>query len=285
VVGKAKPGATTLAFVNAGAPAVSPEEKRKREQENALMVRHNYGFGRVFFIGIDSTWRYRYRTGDLYHHRFWSQTIRWAASDKPLVTGNRFIRFGTPQALYREDEAVKLTVRLTDEIDRLPAKMNAEARILKKGEQDKEKAVAQVPLKARPFQPRILEAEIRDLPSGDYFIELVIPELEDKLQGPPGVDGKSAPLRASFSISPGENGEMVQLATNESLLREMAEKNGLGKFYTADSAGELIELLTKKTMTKTENIENPLWRWWLTLVIVLTLLTMEWVLRKLSGLP
>ena len=110
IVGKAKPGATTLAYVAGGPATLTPEEKKKREQEFALMVRHNYGFGRVFFVGVDSTWRYRYRTGDTYHHRFWSQTIRWAAADKPLVTGNRFVRFGTPQALYRDDEPVKLTV-------------------------------------------------------------------------------------------------------------------------------------------------------------------------------
>src|SRR3712207_8983625 len=47
---------------------------------------------------------FRSRTGDTYHHRFWGQTIRWAASDKPLVTGNEFVRFGTPQASYAGGE-------------------------------------------------------------------------------------------------------------------------------------------------------------------------------------
>src|SRR5947208_11253289 len=186
------------------------------------MVRHNYGFGRVLFVGVDSTWRYRYRTGDTYHHRFWSQTIRWAAADKPLVTGNRFVRFGTPQALYRDDEPVKLTVRLSEEIEKLPPKMEARARIFRKEADNKEKAIALVPLKARPLQPRVLEAQIRE-PEGEYLIELVISELEDKLGGPLGADGKPTPLRATFKVSPGENGEMVQLATNYTLLKELAD--------------------------------------------------------------
>ena len=56
------------------------EERRKREEQRALFVRHTYGFGQVFYVGLDSTWRWRYRIGDLYHHRFWSQAIRWAAN-------------------------------------------------------------------------------------------------------------------------------------------------------------------------------------------------------------
>ena len=84
---------------------------------------------------------------------------------------------------------------------------------------------------------------------------------------------------------PGENGELVQLATNFTLLKELADKNGSGKVYTPETAGELIDLLTKKGQTKTESTEDPLWRWWVTLVVILTLLSIEWVMRKWSGLP
>ncbi|HZY89917.1 MAG TPA: vWA domain-containing protein, partial [Gemmataceae bacterium] len=95
VVGRAKPGATTLAWVEeAGAANKAGPE---RERASALIARHNYGFGRVLYVGIDSTWRWRFKVGDTYHHRFWGQAIRWAAADKPLVTGNTYVRLGTPQ--------------------------------------------------------------------------------------------------------------------------------------------------------------------------------------------
>jgi hypothetical protein len=285
IVGKAKPGATILAYVAGGKAALTPEEKKKREQESALMVRHNYGFGRVFFVGVDSTWRYRYRVGDTYHHRFWSQTIRWAASDKPLVTGNKFVRFGTPQALYRDDENVKLTVRLSEEIEKLPEKMQAQARILKKDADNKETAVSLVDLKPRPFQPRVLEAQFRQ-GEGEYFVEVMIPGLEDKLSGPIGPDGKATALRATFKVSPGENGEMVQLSTNFTLLKELADKNGTNKVYTPETASEIVELLTAKDTKSPPRDENiSLWTWWPLLIAVLVLLTIEWVLRKWAGLP
>jgi hypothetical protein len=131
----------------------------------------------------------------------------------------------------------------------------------------------------------VLDAQVRDLPDGEYLIELAIPELEDKLQATPEPDGKKGPLRASFKVSPGENGEMVRLATDFTLLKELADKNGTGKVYTPETASDLIELLTAQGMKKTENTEDPLWRWWVTLVVILSLLTLEWVLRKWAGLP
>ena len=99
MVGKAKPGATALAYVAGRRAGPKPEENSQAQQEQALFVRHNYGFGRVLLRRPGQHLAVALRIGDVYHHRFWSQTIRWAASDKPLVAGNTFVRFGTPQAM------------------------------------------------------------------------------------------------------------------------------------------------------------------------------------------
>src|SRR5262249_12955584 len=89
IVGKAKPAATTLAYYRdpgkvpqqpmAGKDKETEEQKLSREQ--SMIVRQPYGRGQVLFVGLDSTWRWRYRIGDTYHHRFWGQVIRWASSD------------------------------------------------------------------------------------------------------------------------------------------------------------------------------------------------------------
>ena len=62
-----------------------------REKEQALLVQQGYGRGQVLFVGLDSTWRWRFKVGDKYHHRFWGQLVRWAASDKLLEGGNRLL--------------------------------------------------------------------------------------------------------------------------------------------------------------------------------------------------
>src|SRR5262249_26389763 len=66
VAGKAKPGATVLAY--AADPGDEKKPLSERERKSAVVARHNYGFGRVLYIGLDSTWRWRWKVGDTYHH-------------------------------------------------------------------------------------------------------------------------------------------------------------------------------------------------------------------------
>jgi hypothetical protein len=282
VVGRVKPGATALGHVAEAAPEV--RKKDDHEREEALIVRQHYGFGRVLFVGLDSTWRWRYRVGDTYHHRFWGQAIRWAASDKPLVAGNEHLRFGTQEPVFKQGQEVEVNVRLAEQTGLLGPDALAGARILRQGGDGSEKAVALVPLKRREAQPRVLDGKVRDLLPGQYQIELAIPELADKLTAPPAPDGKPGKLRASFTVAAPEGEEMVELGTNWPLLEELAAKSG-GKVFTAETAPELVDLLTRQTAMHTEHSEVRLWQWWPTLALFLVLLTLEWVARKLAGLP
>ena len=280
VVGKAKEGAVPLAFYNDGTPARDEAAQRERERANSLVVRQNYGFGRVVYVGIDSTWRWRYKTGDLYHHRFWGQVIRWAATDRPLVTGNDYVRFGTREAAFRSDQEVDLLVRLGDGVQKLTPEALAGARLIRVGKDGKpDEQVALVPLKLNPANPRELNGQVRDLPPGDYAVELAIDAIDDKLNGP---DGKK--LRAKFQVTPPDSAEMVELGTNWPLLEELAAKTN-GKVFAASEASALIDLLSSQSAKRTYGIEQKLWQSWWTLAILLGLLTIEWAGRKLAGLP
>lgn len=276
VVGRAKPGASVLAYVADEKPARPSGPEAERSQ--ALIVRQNYGFGRVLYVGVDSTWRWRYRVGDTYHHRFWGQAVRWAASEKPLVTGNNYVRFGTRDAVYRHGQEVDLVVRLSEEAGPLAPDALAGARVLRLKEGGGEEAVALVPLGRREAQPRVLEGKLRDLPAGQYAVELAIPEMGDRLREA----GK--PLRATFRVAAPEGEELVELATNYPLLEELAAKSG-GQVFAPEQVSGLVEALTKRAVRHEERIENPLWQWWVVLVLVLSLLTLEWVGRKWAGLP
>jgi hypothetical protein len=256
-----------------------------------LIATQNYGFGRVLFLGLDSTWRWRYRVGDAYHHAFWGAAIRWAASDKPLMTGNDYIRFGTQQPIYSRDEEVKIVVRLNEELGPIKPNLLAAARIVKPGKGGEgEKAVALVPLSRRAAQPRVLEGQIRGLPPGEYAIELEIPDYADKLLaklGPPGkgnIGEPGKPMRAPFLVRPPDSKEMIDLETRWPLLEEIAAKSG-GKVFTPEEAGELVDLLVHQSVPYSERYEQKLWQWWVVLALVLAFLTIEWAGRKLAGLP
>ncbi len=150
--------------------------------------------------------------------------------------------------------------------------------------------VALVPLGRRDAQPRVLEGRVRDLPPGEYAVELVIPEFADKLlakAGPPGKPGTGEagkPMRASFTMKPPDSKEMIDLETRWPLLEEIAAKSG-GKVFTAEDAGQLVNLLVNQSVPYSERHEQKLWQWWVLLVLMLALLTVEWAGRKLAGLP
>jgi hypothetical protein len=203
--------------------------------------------------------------------------IRWAASDKPLMAGNEFVRFGTPRPVYPRSEEVKLVARLSEALGPLKPDLLAAARILKD-----DKAIALVPLTRRPAQPRSLEGRVRDLLPGEYAMELEIPDYADKLQAKAGPAGK--PLRAHFTIEPADSKEMIDLQTRWPLLEEIAAQSG-GRVFTPENADELIERLVNQSVAHTERHEQKLWQWWVLLVLVLALLTLEWAGRKLAGLP
>lgn len=284
VAGRAKPGATPLASWLA--PGGAKQPLAERERDNAVVARHGYGFGRVLYVGLDSTWRWRYKAGDLYHHRFWGQVIRWAAADKPLVVGNEYVRFGTPQPVYRPGDVVDVVARLNDNLGALRPDLLVGGRVVRlaEGKDGREEAVALVPLGQRAGQPRVFEGKLRDLPAGSYALELALPDMADKLLAPAKPGAERRPLRALFRVLPPESRELADLQTNYPLMEELAARSG-GRVFTPDAAGELAELLKGRSVTVSEHHEQKLWQWWVPLVVIVGLLTLEWVARKIAGLP
>ncbi len=186
ISGRAKTGAVTLAYVPQVNMPTDPAAARDVERNNALIVRQNFGFGKVVYVGIDSTWRWRFKKGDLYNHRFWSQVIRWAASDRALVAGNEFVRFGSREPVYRADEEVEMVARLGDKVKKLGPEALAGARLIRKPKPGAEESIGLMPLKPHPVIPREYDGAQANLPPGEYDVELVIPDIEDKLNGPDG---------------------------------------------------------------------------------------------------
>jgi hypothetical protein len=284
VIGTAKPAAATLAFAPDG-PA-DPADPAARERRDALIVRQNYGLGRVLYVGIDSTWRWRKGIGDLYHHRFWGQVARWAA-DRPLEIGNKFMRFGASAPVYRNGQDVDLFVRFNDVKDAAKAEPGAQAQILRSGGDGKPVAVVQ--LTRKPAQPNAFEAHVPDLPDGDYQIQLKMDAAPDMVQPTPspGAPKETGPLLASFTVTAPESAEMSDLSMNRPLLEELASKSG-GKVYTPEDVQALVDEIKAKNTPQIDHSEDPVWQgWtgWAIFGVVVFLLTAEWVIRKFSGLP
>ncbi len=271
ITGEAKDGAETLATA-VGQP---------------VFVRQNYGFGRVLFLGIDSTWRWRYKAGDTYHHRFWGQVAQWAASDRLLPTSNAAgtIRFGTREPTFRPGQEIEVIVRATDAVKKLGPDSLKGARYVKLPEKpgEAERMIRLVPFSQPEGRPRDLTGAVKDLVPGKYAIELDIPEWADQLQGPVGTDGRAGKLRSLFEVLPADGEELLELSADYPLLEELATVTG-GKVYTPETLDELVERLQTQTATVEHRTVRPVRQSWWTLVVILLLLSAEWGLRKWNGL-
>lgn len=69
-------GAAPVGAVKLGGEILAQDQDGK-----PLVVTRAFGAGRVVFIGVDDTWRWRREVGDRFLHRFHSQLLRFAAAN------------------------------------------------------------------------------------------------------------------------------------------------------------------------------------------------------------
>ncbi|SIO32298.1 hypothetical protein SAMN05444166_3779 [Singulisphaera sp. GP187] len=269
LAGKPKPGATTLALAG--------------DEATAVIAAQAYGLGKVLWIGTDGTWRWRYRVGDAYHHRFWGQTVRWAASGK-LAAGNAFVRFGPVRPRVADGEPVRLQARIAEGILGAGPDLLIAARVFKAGTtanpQATGDAVAVVPLRPVPGQPRAYEGDAPTLPLGRYVIRLDVPQLTEALHLNDG--GTSA--QALLEVVTHATSERVELAVDRAPATRLAVATG-GRVLADFEADSLPPLLRSRTRPTVRTEETPLWDHPAALLLFFAIVTCEWVVRKRVGLP
>jgi hypothetical protein len=268
LAGKGKPGATVLATAGAGSSAP------------AVLAAQPYGLGKVLWVGTDSTWRWRHRVGDAYHHRFWGQAVRWAAAGK-LAAGNAFVRFGPARGRISEGETVTLQARIAEGVPGVSPDLLIAARIFRAGSKPSDsKAVAVVPLRAAAGRPRTFEGTTPALPAGSYVVRLDAPQVAEAL----GLGTSKNEPEAALEVVARDTTERVELAAARAPLEQLATATG-GRVVADHDAHQLPPLLRGRTVTTTRTAETPLWDHPAALSLFFALLTVEWVARKRVGLP
>jgi hypothetical protein len=207
----------------------------------------------------DRTWRLRQGVGDVYHHRFWGQLVRWGAGPN-LRAGNRTVRLGTDQLTYTGDDRVKIMARLRDE-DLNPV-MDENLRATVRHESGE---VIEVPLSPRENSNGLHEALAGPFRKpGNYEISL-----RDEVVTSFRVVGALSAV------------ELAETTLNRPLLEAVAKMSG-GMVYEGGEA--MADLFLRGDETQTELRETPLWDRWPVLVLFALLLTIEWVMRRRGGL-
>ena len=250
-------------------------QRKEREAKNALLVAQQVGNGKVAMLLTDRTWRLREGVGDIYHHRFWGQLVRWGAGPN-LRSGTSSVRLGTDQLSYTGDDRLQITARLLDEQKNPVEDESLKAEIWRDGEK-----LTTVQMSYVEGSPGLHKAQAGPFPgSGDYQIRLEGRKASDLLEGE-GAGGVSTAFRVVGAMSPVE---LSETTLNRPLLDTLAELSG-GRVVAPEDAGQLAGLFLTGEETREELRETRLWDHWALLVLFCALLTSEWVIRRGSGLP
>ena len=249
-------------------------KRQQNEAKNALLVTRQSGNGKVATLLTDRTWRLREGVGDTHHHRFWGQLVRWGAGPN-LRSGTQEARLGTDQLTYSGDDQVKVTARLRDS-NLLPVEdPSLVARVFLNNTE-----ITSVPMQFVKDSNGLHEAMLGPFADqGNYSIKLSGNKLESLLaENSSSVDTS---FRVIGATSPVELSETTQ---NSALLEKIASLSG-GRVVEPSNISSLASLFLTGDESRMELRETTLWDHWLLLLLLLAVLTAEWIARRSSGLP
>jgi hypothetical protein len=222
------------------------------------------GAGKVLMHLSDESWRWRWRVGDLFLERYWVQMIRFLCRSK-LAGGNRAALLTTDQPDYQRGQSVRLRVHFLDET-LAPADDDGVTVVLEhQGHQTQRVGLH------RTSAQGMFEGVLSKPPVGSYHAWVAVPAIEG---GAPTV---------GFTVKP-PAGEFERVRMDADALRQAAQQTK-GHFYTFQNADRLLGDLPPGHQVPIETLPpTPLWNRWPLLLLFLTLLVAEWVLRKRRGM-
>ena len=296
----AKAGTTVLAYAR-GADVPGPiretmsgTERNDRlaeildyQRTRALVVTHSVGRGRVMFLGSDRTWRLRYRQGDTYHHRFWGQVLRWAMADR-LSSGTALVKLGTDRQRYTVDDRVRVRAQIFN-TDNTPMK-DGEVTV----EVYREKTAAKGALgKQRQWElvgggvmtpvkdaPGAYSGDVGKMKVGAHRVVLAGQAVKQIL----AVEGAAEGVEAGFTVGASASDEQVELAADPVLAAQVARASGGLSVEPAQIDRVLKALGVGQSVEPPKRAQWDLWDSWPLLLVLLAMVTAEWLIRKRIGL-
>jgi hypothetical protein len=252
-VSRAKPAAEVL--------LVDPDPAREsRFGRMPVMAVQQYGLGQVMFIGTDNTWRWRKNAGDFYYTAVWGQ-IAQRVSIQRLLGVSRRTQLNTDRANYLTGDRVTIYARLYSGVgfDAVQEPAVKAFYGLKSGAG----ARPEVILRPVPEQPAMYRGEFIAPAAGAYsfWVESDPETLLD------------------FNVTE-PRFEFGETAMNEPLLKDLAARTG-GQYFREEDLRQLPDAIRSRTERVQSPLEVELWASPLYFLLILGVVTTEWILRKL----
>jgi hypothetical protein len=253
----AKPGATVLTMLS---------DSVDREQGYPLVAWQRYGTGKCMSIATDRLWRLRYKTGDKYHWRVWSQCIQFMTLSR-LMGEHKRIRLETDRAIYTQDSQTRLYAHVLD--DNFDPVLQPGFDVFVVGTGDVESRT-RVSLRPDRSHPGLYEGYFAPPIPGRYRVES---------------NEEDQPISNTTEFQVADtNQELADTNTDIENLQRIANLTG-GELLTIQDFSKITTLIDQTPITTTVRSERTLWdNGWVTLLLV-GLLGIEWIQRRRHDLP
>ena len=253
----AKPGATVLAVLS---------DSTERDQSYPLVAWQRYGTGKCMSIASDRLWRLRYKTGDKYHWRVWSQCIQFMTLSR-LMGEHKRIRLETDRSSYFVGSQGRLYAHVLD--DDFEPVVQSGFDVVVSG-LDGATTSQQIKLQPDRSQPGLYEGYFTPPGPGRYRMEA-------------NENDRKVSSITEFQVSEIRQ-ELTETDMRLENLQRIADLTG-GATLGIRELPKLASLVNSESLTTTVRSERPLWDHWLVILLLAGLLGAEWILRRRHDLP
>jgi hypothetical protein len=245
------------------------------EGRHPLILQHLVGHGKVMFIGVEETWRWRFREDEGRYNTYWIQSMR--AISRSRIT-RTVLRLDRQTTAYRQGEPISVTVQFPEHYAG-DGKLGPDVKVMVEytpKTEDGQKADVEIQpmiIKKSPETNNLYEDKYTRTRQGKYRFWLASPDVSAE-----DPNGQKPEADATVELPPGE---LDRTRMNQQEMEQAAAATD-GKFYTLLTADNLLEDLPPgfRVTLATPRDPDRLWNQWYALALIVFLLTSEWLLRK-----
>jgi hypothetical protein len=247
-------------------PQLKPNAVRtmlvEKESRLPVLVESRLGIGRVLFLGVQESWRWRMRVGERDQDRFWLQLIRYSAEEPYTLVADR-VAMDLDKVSARPGEDVRIRIRENAQL----ASKRPSVEILQQGKVIR----VEQPTERGAAQPGRFDVVLRDLPEGDYSVSVKVP------------GEQNASLQMPLEVRYGLEEELGDVSAAPATLQQISLLSGGASMKLAE-AGDIARQVSQLSNRFGATLEIPLWSSGYLFTFVLGLLAVEWAVRKRLGL-
>ncbi len=243
----------------------NPSRRTVDNEPEPVLATHSYGHGRVAYMGLDATWRWRSVADGFFHRRFWGNMVEYLATSSA-----RNLVITTGGTTFTTDKRIKVEVDAYDPSNDYKP-LDAEEFVMLLDPVRSGRPIRELKLKPVEGRDGHFEITIDAPPTGKYDL------MPKTMPGAGGTDEPDKVLKRIVVEPP--QAEHERKEADEETMKSLAAEPA-SHFLPIHEIDTLADIVPSRTLHKARRIPKALWDCRLSLLLIVLLLAVEWIVRK-----